>query len=412
MRGKSIALLMLALGCGLVAAIGITQVLGKRDPDTSNSSRGMQTVLVASRDISMGSVIDPGDVKSESWPKEKIPDGSLSKLEDAEGRRVRGLIVAGEPIVDKKLRTKGFSDSSASWGIPKGYRVVSVKVDSVSSGSGLILPGDRVDILVSLERNPARDITDTGTVTILQDIRVFAVNNDVETDKEAEKDGKNKGVSVQTISLLVTPQQANKVTLASEMGRIRLVMRPREDDARAENTTANPMDLFGPSLIANRKKEQAPDANASAAGKNSFLDFLNQMKSPGGAKPAPAIASAPKELPPNTWIVRILQPDGVNELTLEEDRNPGSTKGGTWRMSNSGSVIAANGGGDKKNRPSAPKGDTTPAALPVPPGPPSDLKAPPATEPNSTTASADAQDAPQQGPKTPDPAGTGNQPSD
>jgi pilus assembly protein CpaB len=376
MRGKSIALLMLALGCGLIAAIGITQVLAKRNTEPANNGVVMQPVLVATHDISMGHTIEPGDVKVETWPQGKAPEGTLTKVEEAAGHLARGMIIAGEAIVDKKLRTSDYY----SQGIPLGYRVVSVKVDNVSSSSGLILPGDRVDVLVFFTKNVCQGINETKTQTVLQDIRVFAVNADVESDKDKDK-GKG-AIDANTISLLVTPKQAAKLTWASEMGRIRLVMRPPGDDIRAENTSANSADVFGPLTVSKREDEDRPDRKTNENNKGNILDYLNGLKSS-----ANKTAKLPVGEPANTWIVRLIQPDGVNDIVLEEDKNASkSFRGGKWRVSES-TPAGATVGGEKKEKTSAP----VPAAAPqpLPPPPPGEPKPDNAAEPKETPSAPD-----------------------
>ena len=134
--------------------------------------------------------------------------------------------------------------------IPKGYRVVPVKVDLVSGGSSLILPGDRVDVMVYLVRDMNRDIPETVTRTILQDIKVFAVNDVL--DLEKEKDG-SKSIVAKTISLLVTPEQAAEVTLATQLGIVNLVMRSPEDDQQSPNSQAKPSELLG--VVAKSRRE-------------------------------------------------------------------------------------------------------------------------------------------------------------
>jgi pilus assembly protein CpaB len=379
MRGKSIALLMLALGCGLVAAIGITQVLAKRDVGTSKDSVAMQPVVVASRDIAMGQAINAGDVKVESWPQGKAPQGTLTKAEEATGHIARGMIIAGEAIVDKKLRANDFY----SGGIPMGYRVVSVKVDSVSSSSGLILPGDRVDVIVFFTKNPCQGILETKTQTVLQDIRVFAVNADVESDKEKEKGGKG-AIEANTISLLVTPKQAAKLTLASELGRLRLAMRSPIDNLRAEQTSATPIEL-SEAGIGNRKKEEPVCSKTNPPEKGSILDILEDMKAKGNNKTA--VATAP-ELP-NTWIIRYIQPDNVNEIVLEEDRKaPKTFAGGKWRVSDVGTVTSTVGS-EKKGKPSVPAPNPVAAPLPLPPAPPAEPKSNSNPEPKEPPAPTD-----------------------
>jgi pilus assembly protein CpaB len=326
MRAKSMALLMLALGCGLVASIGITQVMAKRDSGQAGPIGETVPVFVAVKDINFGDSLTAEMLKQEPWPKDKIPQGVLSNIEEIEGRRVRQKLFAGEPILENKLLGKGASAQGASAVIPLGYRVVAVKVDNVS-GSGLILPGDRVDVLVYLVGNSQRDVVETSTRTVLQDVKVFAVNDVVDLDN---KDSKDKSISAKTISLLVTPAQAAKVTLASEMGKLRLVMRGPEDTAHAEDASAKPEELFGRSAASDRKKEEQQEKPAE--NKKGFLDLLSQMKTQAAAHPAIESKST------ISWTMRILQPDGVNDVVLEADNSPGADTSTSehWRISSSG----------------------------------------------------------------------------
>ena len=242
MRPKSIALLMLALGCGLVAAIGYTQVLARRNSEPAGATGETQAIFVAMADIGMGDLLTSQMLKLEQWPKDKIPAGAIARIEDIEGRRVRTRLYPGEPILENKLLGKGASEQGASALIPKGYRVVPVRVDLQSGGSNLILPGDRVDVMVHLIHDPGRGIQETITRTILQDVKVFGVNEVV--DMENEKDAK-RSINAKTISLLVKPDQAAKVMLAQQMGTIQLVMRSPEDDQQAPSAQARPSELFG-----------------------------------------------------------------------------------------------------------------------------------------------------------------------
>ena len=120
---------------------------------------------------------------------------------------------------------KGVSQQTAGTMIPKGYRVVSIRVDAISGGGNLLLPGDRVDLLVHMGRNESNGIVETTTRTFLQDIRVFAVNDVM----NLEAGGDTKSIQARTVSLLVTPEQAEILTMACELGSIKLVMRSPED---------------------------------------------------------------------------------------------------------------------------------------------------------------------------------------
>ncbi|HVX12364.1 MAG TPA: Flp pilus assembly protein CpaB [Pirellulales bacterium] len=230
MRPKSIILLTLALGCGLIASIGINQVMAHRREVPTQVVGETTPIFVAIAEIGVGDPLTPQVLKVEPWPKEKVPAGALGNLEDVEGRRSRSKFYPGEPILEAKLLPKGENGGSAIDMIPKGMRVVPIRVDAVSGASGMILPGDRVDLLVHLDENPTRGVTRAITRTFLQNVKIFAVD-----DLYDRPGTENKALAAKTISVLVTPEQAELVALASNMGSVRLVMRSASD-TEAENT--------------------------------------------------------------------------------------------------------------------------------------------------------------------------------
>jgi pilus assembly protein CpaB len=318
MRPKSLALLLLALGCGLVASIGITQLMAVRNSGTGPVTGDTQAIFVAMTDIGMGDLLSSQMLKLEQWPRDKIPPGAIARIEDIEGRRARTRLYAGEPVLDNKLLGKGASQQGATAMIPKGYRVVPVKVDLVSGGSSLILPGDRVDVMVHLVRDLGRDVPETVTRTILQDIKVFAVNDVL--DLEKEKDG-GKSIIAKTISLLVTPEQAAEVSLATQMGIVNLVMRSPEDDQHTANVQATPSQLFGTAAKANREKEEL-------------------LTSP---EPKPAEKTAATVAQRDTWTMRILKPGTVDEVSFEATQAQGASTSpaGQWKTTTTTSTSAA-----------------------------------------------------------------------
>ena len=308
---------MLALGCGLVAAIGITQVIAKRDKEPAGPPGQTHPVFVAMTDVGMGDMLTSQDLKLEQWPKDKVPSGTVSRLEDIEGRRTRTKLYAGEPILDKKLLGKGASGQGATALIPKGYRVVPVKVDLVSGGSSLILPGDRVDVMVHLFKDRRRDIQETVTKSILQDIKVFAVNDVLGLDDSSET---GQSITAKTISLLVTPKQAAKVTLACQLGKIQLVMRSPEDDEQVPDVQATPSELFGKAGKSQRDNESLMEDQDTDKQKKGFLDFLDSMKDKLAAGAAPPTDAQ------SIWPMRVLRAEKVEVVHLEEEPS------GTWKV--------------------------------------------------------------------------------
>lgn len=323
MRPKSLFLLALALGCGLVASIGITQVMDNRDAEQNVPTGDTETVFVALEDIGLGDILESQLLRLEPWPKDKVPEGALTKIEDVEGRRTKARLYAGEPILENKLFPKGASGMSATVRIPKGYRVIPVRVDSVSGASGMILPGDRVDVVLFVPENRCSGAIESGVHTILQDIKVFACNDVVEPDTT---EGSSKSIKAQTISLLVPPDQAKKVVLATELGKIQLVMRSPEDAEHIVDDPTTPADLFGRSESADRDKDSPGEKRESGdgAGKN-FRDFLQSFR----AGTLAAKAKAPTDGQPERHTMTIVSGPDVQQVVLEPEGDPSS---GRWKQ--------------------------------------------------------------------------------
>ncbi|NLS92565.1 MAG: Flp pilus assembly protein CpaB [Planctomycetaceae bacterium] len=253
MQSKSLILLIFALACGVFASVGITRLMANRTTVTVAPDIETLPVFVVKEDIPLGNVLIAEKLKLEQWPKDKVPEGVLGKLEDIEGRRPRTRLFAGEPVLDVKLLSKGESAGGAAPQIPVGYRSVPVKVDEVSGGAAMILPGDRVDILVYAKGGGNTGIRRTMTKTILQDIKVFAVDS----TWTLESDESGKSIRAKTISLLLTPEQTERVMLAHELGKLRLALRSPNDHEEADvpDEGHQVAQIFGDSEIADTEKD-------------------------------------------------------------------------------------------------------------------------------------------------------------
>ncbi len=292
MRTRSIMLLALALGCGLVASIGISQVMDARTKGGDGGEK--QPVFVAMADIRPNEELTAQNVKLEEWPKKIIPQGALTKLEEVEGKRTRLKLYAGEPILASKLL--GADDMiGAARDIPPGYRVAYVKVDAVSGSSNLVLPGDRVDVLVF--RNPSNDMNAMAAKIVLQDIKVFAVDTQTESQFTATKDEQTEPMAAKTISLLVTPQQAVVLHAASEIGgAVRLVLRNPEDDALVTDQGATLSDIFGDEKDkSNRVAEKATEKETSDVSSWLTQQAGKSNTTKGPVTPLPSVPPLPGE---------------------------------------------------------------------------------------------------------------------
>ncbi len=290
MRSKTIILLLLALGCGLVASIGISQVLN-RSQETGPTEE-TAPVWVAMAEIKSGDLLNPQNLKLEQWPKEKVPPGALGKLEQIEGKRTRITIYQGEPVLDKKLRAVGGSIADT---IPSGFRAYTVAGDAVNSHGGLLHPGDRVDLLVFVSKNSGN--FETGTKTILQDIKVFAVNDQTTAPDEKSVDA----ITAKTVTLLMTPSQAERATLAAEIGKIRLVIRAPDDKTPVSGGGIGLPDLFT-SEKTDRNNEEKTGDKGNPPNLTAMLNQITQGKPLPGKEPVAAPAERDRSF--NMEVIR------------------------------------------------------------------------------------------------------------
>lgn len=295
MRPKSLMLLVLALGCGLVASIGISQVMDRN----SRQPKAVATtpIYVALHNINLGDPIDASMVSLQEWPKDKVPPGVISQLDQLEGRRPRATIIQGEPILDAKLLAPGqLADPITS--IPKGFRLKTISVDAEKSAAGLLSPGDRVDVQLFVKRDERNGIESAKTKVILQNIRVFAVDQTV----QRSRDGGEERTIAKTISLLLTPEQASKLTLAENLGQVSLTPRNPNDDTTGDMTEYSTDDLLSDGGKNSREKEQVREEEP-APDKGNLLSAIQQYVPP------------PK--PP--FVMEIVEAQDVREMKFDAD---------------------------------------------------------------------------------------------
>src|SRR5262245_22779434 len=302
MRMKSLILIFIALGCGLVASIGISQVMNR---DNGASSLELDQILVALADIDIGAKLDAQNVKLEDWPKNKIPAGAIRRLEDVKDKFANARFFKGEPLHISKV-----SDTLRNIAIqvPEGYRAMPVKVDE-DTVMKAVSPGDRVDVMVFLRRN-GQDIIETGAFTILRNVRVFAINTN--TERVSDEKG---AANFRTVSLLVKPEHARELVVAAQMGKIILTLRrpDQTDDVGEEEMTPLSEILTGRSKLASE-----PTHSSSGSG-SGFLGMLkgvvpsNSGLRGGGQPYKTMLLMTPNERKQYEWY----DPNNPNELPVE-----------------------------------------------------------------------------------------------
>ena len=194
--------------------------------EAPESQAEIYEVLVADSDLSAGTFIKPRHLRWQRWPTDDVPEtyvlnGQRSN-EEMIGAVVRSRIAAGEPITDGAVVKPGDRGFLAAVLSP-GMRAVSVPINATSSHSGLIFPGDRVDLILtqSLAADEGEGSIRRVSETVLSDIRIIAMGSDTKDDpKEGQSNERAK-----TATFEVTPQQAEQVTLLIELGKLSLSLR-------------------------------------------------------------------------------------------------------------------------------------------------------------------------------------------
>jgi pilus assembly protein CpaB len=193
------------------------------------------TVLVAAHHLQTGALIKELDFQKAAWPG-VVPKGAALKPEDLVGRGVISDINEGELIFESRLAPKGAGAGLAAT-IPVGMRAVAVKVNEVVGVAGFVVPGMRVDVIV-MGNAPNSNTQGTITKTVLQNLQVISAGQQI------EKDAEGKPISVSVVNLLVTPEQAETLSLASNETRIQLVLRNPLDTEQAKTTGITTASLF------------------------------------------------------------------------------------------------------------------------------------------------------------------------
>jgi pilus assembly protein CpaB len=336
MRPKSLLLLALALGCGLVASIGISQVMDRN----SKPQAALETtpIYVAKHNINLGDPIDASMLSLQEWPKDKVPRGAISNLEDLEGRRPRTAIIEGEPILDAKLLAPGqIADPIRS--IAPGMRLKTIAVDAEKSAAGLLGPGDRVDVQLFVKADQRNGIMQAQSRVILQNIRVFAVDSTV----QRSPDGGEEKTIAKTVSLMLTPEQADKLTLAENLGIVSLTPRNPDDESIVNTGTLTVEDLWGDAERSSRAKEQGRDEKAE-----------DEPKDDHGTLATVVAEAAPPPEPPFTMeviereSVRLVAFDRTTGRPIRDESTSAATAGPTVTPSSAGGVTSGAPAADSK----------------------------------------------------------------
>jgi len=236
MRNKRLIIALLAaITFGLIAAVSVKQYLLSAQAFSRTNE-----VVVAKVAIPVGSRLIAEQLTTAQFPADVTPEGAISKIDaNLIDRVVVTSISPRDPITESKLAPVG-SLGGLSSVIPDGYRAMTVKVDDVVGVSGFIMPGTLVDIVVVIQPPKGTANEEMISKIVLQNIKVLASGQNIDkpkNDREVER-------SIKAVTLQVTPEQAEKLALASSEGKLQLVMRNSVDQADEQTSGANKRSLL------------------------------------------------------------------------------------------------------------------------------------------------------------------------
>jgi pilus assembly protein CpaB len=227
----------------LIVAIAISGLftfwISRKIAGARGNSAHLQYVATA-RAVDAGETLRDEDVIKINWPSSAPLAGTFAKQQDVVGRTVLYPLAAGEPLQEQQMAAAG-SGAGLSTKIPAGMRALSLKSDQVVGVAGFLFPGTHVDVLVTyVVPSSATPVT----ATVLQDAEILAAG------EKMEPDPKGKASPVDVVTILVSPQDAEKVVLASTQGRVHFVLRNGTDTAQV---TEAPMQLAGLGQLADSR---------------------------------------------------------------------------------------------------------------------------------------------------------------
>jgi pilus assembly protein CpaB len=234
-RMRVFMVFVLAMTAGGALAFGTYNYMQHLPAKTT--SIPTRPVVVAAADLDIGAELRREDIRIIDWPANGVPANSISDPKDVIGRGLILPVIENEPFLPMKLASKE-AGAGLPPVIPPGLRAVSVRVTEVIGVAGYVLPGTRVDVVATM--SPTGNGADMTTKVILTNVQVLAAGTKI--DRETDK---NKPMPVSVVTLLVNPEEAERLTLASTEGKIQLALRNPLDKTIPATPGVRPSALFG-----------------------------------------------------------------------------------------------------------------------------------------------------------------------
>ncbi len=249
--------MILGLVFAVIVAFFLSTFVYRQFKKASNAKPvATQHIVVASSPLQLGTRVSASNLRLIAWPADEPVAGTFTRIEDCANRALITPVAANELILDSKLAAKE-SGAGLPATIPEGMRALSVAVNDVVGVAGFVMPGTMVDVLVTGKIGGGnKGSEDNITRTILENVRVLAAGQKIEQDREG------KPQTVPVITLLVSPEDAGKLAMASTEGKIQLALRNTVDTKKVEPPSILEANLFSGTTPA--PKRTGPIVKAAA----------------------------------------------------------------------------------------------------------------------------------------------------
>ena len=247
MKSKTLMALLVSVGCGIVAAVGIMRAIGN---DGETAVEPTAPVLLANDFLDIRTPLTAENCRVEHWPAKLVPPEVLTDLSMVEGMFNKMRLSKGLPIMLSQIADQTYFDADQ---IPPGHKVVAIKVNEDDTISGLLKPGQQVDIIGIVDAEDdsnGRASRQKVANTFLKAIRVYSIDGTRDGSVESSTQGR-RGNAV--VGVLVTEKQSEQIVLVQRVGALKLVLRGNNTDADPEDNP-NFAELF-PSLMTDKPVE-------------------------------------------------------------------------------------------------------------------------------------------------------------
>ena len=294
------------LGVSLVFALVVSSIFYQLSakaggPAKKPEQTELQDIVVAAKPLPVGVTVKPDDIKVTKIPVSAFPKGAFSKPEEVIDRPVVSNILFEEPILDGRLAARGAGVGPVAQ-IPICMRAVSVRVNDVVGVAGFVLPGMKVDVLVT-GRPPNAEGNNTVTRTVLQNITVLTAGQTLQADPRGQ------AINTPVVTLLVTPEQAEILTLAGNEAKIQLVLRSASDTTVSSTRGQKMSDLY---------KVSGVGSSGRGAASKDWNEGGDENPQPRRPRPQPIVVSDARPVAPAV----VTQPTAATDSVVVIRGNP------------------------------------------------------------------------------------------